>query len=366
VIEAADVTGDRATLASIVGDVDGFLTNCFGRSPWIGWTEALSGRFGVDEFDTIVSSAVRAPAIRLVREGARIPPSEFCSPTRIGNSTLTDTADARKVLDQHRRGATVVLQSLQRTWPPLISWCCALEADLGWPVQANAYLTPPHQRGLGRHADGHDVFVVQLHGQKRWDVEGVGERWRAPGDVMYLPASTPHVADTGDQPSLHLTVGVHRPTGAKIARAALELAEGRAGAERPAGVEDGDEERLRLVVGELAGIGAAQALDRLRRPPRVPAAGLLAASVRRPALDRTSRVRSSAAWHLDQSEDAALLSWDGQCLRLPARAAAALAQIASLHGRSVAVGELTGLEADEGLVVARRLLDEGALVLDGD
>jgi hypothetical protein len=37
-------------------------------------------------------------------------------------------------------------------------------------VQVNAYLTPPASRGLGVHHDTHDVFVLQVHGRKLWQV----------------------------------------------------------------------------------------------------------------------------------------------------------------------------------------------------
>ena len=55
-------------------------------------------------------------------------------------------------------------------------------------VQANAYLSPPNAAGLNPHRDLHDVIVVQLEGDKCWDVEGLGEVRLGEGDVLYLPA----------------------------------------------------------------------------------------------------------------------------------------------------------------------------------
>jgi lysine-specific demethylase/histidyl-hydroxylase NO66 len=356
-VTGSDVTNDdRGPLSAIVGDDGLFLADTFGRHPWRGTAHDLTALFGVDDVDTIIASSVRVPAIRMVRDGTRVPPTEFCTPTRIGSTNLTDTADARKVLDLYRRGATLVLQSLQRTWPPLIEWCCALEDQLGWPVQANAYLTPAGQRGLDRHADGHDVLALQLHGGKRWEVDGLGEFSMTAGDVLYIPAGTEHVAATERDPSLHLTVGIHRPTHDRVAESALRLAR-----QRLSGSSLSDDELLSRLAVELGQVGASQAIDRLRRPVRRPAFGELADSVRRGTIDATTRIRIAAPWQLDVSAERVSLSWSGRRLHLPQRTRAALDQLAQLGEGWIAVGELVGLDDDERVIVARRLLDEGAV-----
>jgi bifunctional lysine-specific demethylase and histidyl-hydroxylase NO66 len=365
-VTVSDVTDGRATLCSIVGDGERFLADTFGRTPWTGSAASLDALFTVDDVDKIVASSVRAPAIRMVRGGERIPPSEFCSSTRIGSTTLGDTADARKVLDQFRRGATLVLQSLQRTWPPLIAWCCALERELGWPVQANAYLTPAHECGLARHADGHDVFAVQLHGSKWWDVDGIGGVCMAPGDVLYMPSGTHHVAETRHDPSLHLTLGVHRPDRERIERAALDIARQRLEGRLDDGAnDDGNIEHL---ADELRAVSVREALERLRRPPRVTPLGELAASIRRGTVDRSDRIAARHPWELVELADAASLYCSSGRLHLPSRATFALRQLSHARGRAVEVGALAGLEPDEQLVLARRLLDEGAvdLIVDVD
>jgi lysine-specific demethylase/histidyl-hydroxylase NO66 len=356
VIRSEVATGGRGPLSAVVGDGDLFLTTTLGRRPWRGSAPGSSALFDVDDVDTIVSSSVRVPAIRMVRDGNRVPSLEFCTPTRIGSTTLTDTADARKVLDLYRRGATLVLQSLQRTWPPLIEWCCSLEAELGWPVQANAYLTPAQERGLERHADGHDVLALQLHGHKRWEVDGLGEFALWAGDVLYVPAGTEHVAATEDDPSLHLTIGIHRPTHERIASSALHLA-----GERVAGGTASDDERLSRLAVEFGRVGTTEAIDRLRRPARRPAFGELAGSIRRGTNDATTRIRTAAAWELDAIDDRISLMWSGRRLHLPERAGPALGQLARLGEGWATVGELVGLDDGERIVLARRLLDEGAV-----
>ena len=92
----------------------------------------------------------------------------------------------------------------------------ALELELGHPCQANAYLTPPGAQGFARHSDTHDVFVFQTHGRKQWEVvdsDGtVRDVLLEPGLSMYLPTGTPHSARSQDVMSLHVTLGINRPT----------------------------------------------------------------------------------------------------------------------------------------------------------
>ena len=64
----------------------------------------------------------------------------------------------------------MVLQGLHRVWPPIIELCQQLAAELGHPVQANAYVTPPQNQGFSNHYDVHDVFVLQIEGEKRWQI----------------------------------------------------------------------------------------------------------------------------------------------------------------------------------------------------
>ena len=74
------------------------------------------------------------------------------------------------MLELFADGHTVVLQGLHRLWPPLIEFAGALTTDLGHPVQVNAYITPASSQGFSAHYDVHDVFVLQVAGEKRWRI----------------------------------------------------------------------------------------------------------------------------------------------------------------------------------------------------
>ena len=91
----------------------------------------------------------------------------------------------------------------------------------------NLYLTPAGAQEFRAHMDGHEVFVLQLDGPKRWEVYkpnyrlplesriADGELGKAvlspelePGDLLYIPRGFIHRAHTTDASSLHLTIGV--------------------------------------------------------------------------------------------------------------------------------------------------------------
>ena len=118
----------------------------------------------------------------------------------------------------------------------MIDFCTRLAAELGHPVQANSYVTPPSSRGFSAHYDVHDVFVLQLAGRKHWTIHAPCSPTRCatsrggsgpprspprrrssrvidtvlePGDALYLPRGWLHAATALGEVSAHLTVGIH-------------------------------------------------------------------------------------------------------------------------------------------------------------
>ena len=65
------------------------------------------------------------------------------------------------------------------------------------------------------HSDSHDVFVLQTHGTKLWEIHGEGgpgEILLEPGVVAYLPDGHRHAARAQEAVSLHLTIGINQLT----------------------------------------------------------------------------------------------------------------------------------------------------------
>jgi hypothetical protein len=266
------------------------------------------------------------------------------------------------------------MQGLQRFWPPLATCCLAVEEVLGHPVQANAYLSPPDAAGLARHHDDHGVIAVQVQGSKHWDIEGLGAITLEQGDVVYLPAGTAHSARTSGAMSLHITLGLLATTYRHVVQRTLD-AMGEVGLDRPLPV-GWTKRGMQPLAAELAEVfqevatGLANAntmavadaeTKRRQRRARRRWLGRLDVVVDPDAVGPESvvRPRQQIAWHI--ADASVLLEVPDRTLRLPLITERFVAALAA--GQPVRVGELPDLDADDQLLVVRRLIREGVLEL---
>ena len=72
--------------------------------------------------------------------------------------------------DGYLSGFTASMYALHEKWAPLTRLCQQAGIGLGFPFRVNMYMTPPGSQGFTAHSDCHDIFVLQLHGRKRWTV----------------------------------------------------------------------------------------------------------------------------------------------------------------------------------------------------
>ncbi|WP_263167534.1 cupin domain-containing protein [Streptomyces sp. SCSIO ZS0520] len=349
----------------------------------------FSDLFSAAAVDELVSRrGLRTPFLRVAKDGSTLPEASFTSPAGAG-AAIADQLDDTALWRAFADGATLVLQALHRTWEPVAGLVSALGTELGHPVQANAYATPPDNRGFDAHYDVHDVFVLQIEGTKRWTVHEpvlpdplrdqpwTGHRaavaeaaahgtphldtvLRA-GDVLYLPRGWLHSAEARGEVSVHLTLGVHAWTrhslAEQLARAALAALGEDPAARRalPLGAEGLGEELDLVRTRLLAAVAEADPeplFHRARRSQARPAPlGPLAQLTALRALGPRSPVRLRKALEP---------RWEGT--RLVTRvgwldfAEADLAPVARLlDGRIRTAGEL-------GLERAERLLRAGVLV----
>ncbi|MGN6244446.1 MAG: cupin domain-containing protein, partial [Motilibacteraceae bacterium] len=307
-------------------------------------------------------------------------------------------------------GTTVVLQGLHRTWPPVRALAGQLAEDLGHPVQVNAYLTPASSRGFAPHYDVHDVFVLQLAGEKRWRIhrpvhpdplrhqpwtdrpEAVAAAAAGgplldvvlrPGDSLYLPRGFLHAAEALGEVSAHLTIGVHPVTRYALVEALL-----RAAADDPAlrgslplGADVTDPAAMaphvRDVVGALAASlradsdgpweeviarVTAEVGDTAVRATRPAPLGPFAQAAAVEALELGTllcrREHLRAAVRREAGRLAVVLPT--KRLDLPLEVEPAVRRV--LSGQPVAVRDLPGLDDTDRFVLARRLLREGVAV----
>ncbi len=280
-------------------------------------------------------------------------------------------------------GATIVLQALHHNWAPLATFCRDLESALERPVQANAYFTPRSAQGLAVHHDTHDVFVLQVAGEKQWRVyapvlelplrdQRYSKRLGEPGDpvedvkltagdTMYLPRGWLHEALTTDSESLHLTIGVNVYTWLDALKAALEECRDELDFRRSVPA-DGElrADLLELLEQRLSPAEVArrrrERFVNARRPIREGQLGQLRAldelTLDSP-LERRPTVIAELAFPT--------LSFEGKTLEFPPRVKEEVEFIVSADA-PFAPSELPGeLDGDGRLVLVRRLVREGFL-----
>ncbi|MBX7453416.1 cupin domain-containing protein [Mycolicibacterium sp. 3033] len=389
-------------------DSDVFAAQYWGRQPLLSRSDALPRDFAdllspaaVDEL--ITSRGVRAPFLRMAKEGSLLARECYVDAAGFG-AEMPDQVDSARVLEQLAVGATLVLQGLHRLWPPVIDFVRDAVDDLGHPVQANAYITPPGNRGFDAHYDVHDVFVLQVSGAKRWIVhepvhpdplpnqpwtdhrDAIAARVNdAPvidttltaGDALYLPRGWLHSAVSEDATSIHLTIGVSATTGVDVLRALVDTladtAEFRASL--PMGVNPADSaESAALAAKVLAALtatvgdrcedlsdGVAARLARRHADRTRPVAVAPLATLDATRAADTTRVRwRRGLWAtLAEAEGRVRLHLPDRTMSFPAFCRPALQ--AALSGTVLDARTLPGLDAHDGAVLVRRLLREAVV-----
>ena len=186
------------------------------------------------------------PRLRLARDGGSLPASRYLRHVRGGRKQITiPRLLPTELTNQLRAGATLVLDAVDELHEPLEELAANLERFFHEHVQINAYAGWRTTRGFDLHWDDHDVFILQVAGRKDWRVYGMTRPsplvndvetapkpthepvWAATledGDLLYIPRGWWHVALPLDEPTLHLTVGIHNRNGLDLLRWLIERA----------------------------------------------------------------------------------------------------------------------------------------------
>jgi bifunctional lysine-specific demethylase and histidyl-hydroxylase NO66 len=238
---SAGFAEDSVLVRLIAVDRDQFASQYWGQQPLLSPADDLpgggfTGLLNAQAVDELVSArGLRTPFLRVAKNGTTLADRAFTAPGGVG-AGIADQVSDDKLVRLFADGSTLVLQALHRVWPPILEFCQRLATELGHPVQANAYVTPPQNQGFSAHYDVHDVFVLQIEGEKRWRIHPPvlesplrDQPWtdrkaqvesRAqepplieaslrPGDCLYLPRGYIHAATALGGVSTHLTLGVH-------------------------------------------------------------------------------------------------------------------------------------------------------------
>ncbi|WP_329091668.1 JmjC domain-containing protein [Streptosporangium sp. NBC_01469] len=188
--------------------------------------------------DLVMRRSLGSPQIRCFRDGQELHPGKYLSHDMNSPGQAIGMVNMRYLGNLLREGVTMVLDRANVFDPTLEVACRAIQWWSGERVTVNIYLTTNGADGFGLHWDDHDVLVVQLSGEKDWEVRGMSRAaplyrdtaqnnepseetiWAGTmnaGDVMHIPRGHWHQAGRsgrGSGHSLHMTLGFTTRTGA--------------------------------------------------------------------------------------------------------------------------------------------------------
>jgi ribosomal protein L16 Arg81 hydroxylase len=315
------------------------------------------------------------------------------------NYRLTDgSLDLDSIRDDSAAGYTLVLDGVEQYLRTVGTLARSLEVALNFPVQVNAYVTPPLSSGLIPHYDDHDVLILQIQGTKTWHLYVGADRppreiqrdkdkavdlaslpaptdlRLAAGDVLYVPRGRVHAAEADAEPSIHLTVGIHAPTVLMLAIGALyslSFRDDRLNARLPARHLDDAElgATVRALVQEAVGAvhdssamsgGLGLLADVLVRRGTCPPVGQIADAK---GIDERTRVAKYQPLYsrVGVADNGVTLEFASLSISAGSDHAAALRFVSS-STEPFRVGDLPGLHARQRTDLARTLIVSGFLV----
>lgn len=179
-------------------------------------------------------------SLKLFLDGKPVEPAQYCVSAVSRQGGQEQQPDARRVAEWVAKGASIVMNDVDSLTPGLASVSAALEsAGLG-KAQANAYISWQSHKAFPAHYDTHDVWAVQVEGEKIWNVWEGRADWPIShpifrsqdqahheqakgklrervllktGDLLYLPRGWYHDALAEAPASVHIAYGTHAVLG---------------------------------------------------------------------------------------------------------------------------------------------------------
>ena len=253
------------------------------------------------DLDTLLTTGkLDSGAVRMVVDGTDLAPGLFAA-TALGTGgrqrdERVAKVDGRKVRALAAEGAMLVLDRADRHLDPVAGLAGTFENALATYSRVNLYASWRATPGFQTHWDGHDVFVLQIHGEKTWRILGPTRVWptredsvldesppKTPlwtgrvttGDLLYIPRGWWHdariPAQSDGRGSLHLTCQIRSASGRDLLSWLGEWLQGDTLFRRPVPLWAGEEalveylERMKALIGTaLDGAEAGEIARELR------------------------------------------------------------------------------------------------------
>jgi hypothetical protein len=236
---------------------DRFMRDYFGRKPLHipGNGEGGSGRRGLLPWERLNAILAQRPHwtpgnIKLIMNNHPVGSEHYLDPVPTAEGVAM-RADPAKVHHFLAMGASLVADALEDVDPAIAQVVSMLGTTFAAKGGANAYCSFRDVQAFASHCDTHEVFAIQLHGEKSWRVyenraeapvraltgdgaQAIIDRAKGgvamevlmrPGDLIYLPRGFYHDATARSDVSLHLTLAVLPMTGVAALRMLVDQAE---------------------------------------------------------------------------------------------------------------------------------------------
>ena len=377
--------------------ISAFFTQYYERKPLIlnrSEPDIYAGLIDLKDLDFLAANLVwpRLQDLRLASLAEPRTPAPV-----LGNGLVS----MPKLYDAYYQGNSVILEELEKRWPPLAQLYANFEeafTEQGVPIMAGIklvnFLTPSNSQALAPHFDENDLFILQLEGEKHWLLYGFAEELSSrgatvpeekmgpksheftlrKGDLLYLPRGFVHEAQATDACSFHLTLGINRPAswGSVLERLTGSVLSLRRSL-RPGTLEQGKltqhgKQEFKAVLRELMDSPQCDALlDEIRLQPYIKGrlsktkSFDLANKAHAVRLDTQLVRRPGLQWALSQTEDSATLNFEDNFVRGPIVVRDAL-RFAAEHNEPFTATELPGkLTENSKLLLAQKLIRNGFL-----
>ena len=224
------------------------------RRPWIGKgvIKDISIYFSLKEFEALINqTGIWAPGrLQVLLDNKAIPQTELFPSQQYttANAAALNTAALKNALS---KGSSIVLNDIAGLSPGVMQLRNFLGELTEGKIDCNLYFSQKDHQAFPVHFDVHDVFAIQVHGQKHWQVfdqyaeypinhpQFTNARYMnpenvdgppvldfifEPGDIVYIPSGYLHHAACREGQSLHLSYGLVEMLGMDVISLAFENA----------------------------------------------------------------------------------------------------------------------------------------------
>ncbi len=146
----------------------------------------------------------------------------------LGSENNHKIVQPAKAYNLYLTGHTLIFQNVNTYELGLANLLRALDKNTGFHSRCNIYVTPPDNRGFGKHWDHMCSIIVQLEGEKEWEIyeqqvnspnpmmnpknchnrdpKLIYKKVLKQGDLLYVPRGFAHSPKTNDCHSVHANI----------------------------------------------------------------------------------------------------------------------------------------------------------------